>query len=164
MNKKILIVPALALSVGLLMHSSAPQAQAFSFGEAQQSLIAKIAERFGLNQDEVQTVVTQQRQEFRAQRHTEMQARFSERLDEAVSNGELTEDQRQTIEQKHEGLRTTHEQEMEDRQNMSREQWRETRESHHAEMEQWADDNGIDMKYFMRGMKDHMRGMGRYSY
>ena len=68
-------------------------------------IISKLVERFGLNEDEVKSVFDEARQEHQVQ----MQAKFGEKLDEAVKNGELTEDQKQAILKKHEEMKAKRE-------------------------------------------------------
>jgi len=85
-------------------------------------LAQRIAERFGLNQDEVNTFMNQVREERRNQ-GDDAPKYF---LDQAVADGKITEEQKNLLEQK-------------------REEMQSERETHRQEMETWASENGIDL-------------------
>lgn len=108
-----------------------------------ESLIAKLVERFGLNQDEVEAVF----EEVKEEKRTEISQRYEERLDEAVASGELTEEQKTLILQKRDELRAEKEQYKD--QDLTNEEKQALREQHKQEIEQWAADNGIDTQYLM---------------
>jgi len=100
-----------------------------------------IAQKFNLNQDEVQTVFDQYREQRREQRQQENQQRMEENLNQAVADGKITESQKQLILQKHQEMQAERESETFDPG-----QGRENARKHHDEMEQWAKDNGIDLE------------------
>ena len=77
----------------------------------------------------------------RGQRGEQMQVRQEEKLNQAVSNGVLSEDQKQALETKHEEMRQERDA---------------NREAHKAEMDQWFQDNGIDHE----AMMEYMGGPG----
>lgn len=104
------------------------------------TLLDRIIEKFSLNKTEVETVINN----FRDEKQTQMQALFEEKLTAAVKNGELTEVQKQLILAKHTELVKQNEVDNTNRQ------------ARRAELESWATQNGIDLKYFNEG-----RGMGR---
>ena len=97
-----------------------------------QSLIARIAEKFNLKTEDVQSVFDEHKQTWQE----EMKARFEERLTALVKEGKLTEAKKQLIMDKKEEL-------MEKRQT--------DREAHHEEMQTWAEENGIDLNLFFGG-------------
>ncbi len=140
------IVPAVALgTVVSLAGISAVSADEADRGPGR--MIERLAERFGLDQDDVQSFFDEERQT----RQEERQAEYETRLSDAVSAGELTEEQKQLILAKHEEMRTQMENERGNRGEESREEreaHREEMESRRAELEAWAEENGIDMKYF----------------
>lgn len=105
-----------------------------------ESLIQKLVERFGLNQDDVQAFFDEIRQE----KQTEMQAKREEKLNEAVANRDITEEQKNLITAKQEEMRT----EMESLrdQDLTQEQRKELREQHRTEMQTWAEENGINLE------------------
>jgi hypothetical protein len=140
------IVPAVALgSIVSLAGILAVSAEETDRGPSQ--MIQKLAERFGLDQGEVQLFFDAERQV----RQEERQAEYETRLSKAVESGELSEEQKQLILAKREEMRTQMEGERGNRGKESqeeREAHREAMESRRAELEAWAEENGIDMKYF----------------
>lgn len=127
MDKRILLSLALSTSV-VVVGLSLPQS-ALAAGST--SLIDRIIEKFGLNKDQVQTVVN----DYRIERQTQSKQVFEDRLNQAVQNGELTEEKKKLIVDKHTQLQ-------------------QQREAQQEDLEKWAVDNGIDLKYF------YGRGMG----
>lgn len=102
-------------------------------------LAARIAQRFGLNQNEVEGFFGQMRTERQAQR----QEARSEGLAQAVTDGVLTQEQADAISAK-------------------REERVVEREQHREEMQAWFDASGIDhesLREYMGG--PHGQGMGR---
>lgn len=153
-NKKI-IIPALALIT--LLGAGAygvSRASADEMGSGMTSLVEKISTKFGLNKDEVQKVFEEERDE----RQTQMKARYEERLNEAVSKGELTEEQEKLLLAKREEMQTEREKNRENHQNLSMEERKAEMEKRRTELEQWAKDNGIDVKYLMMGPGGMARG------
>ena len=92
MNRKYLlyaIVPVLALiSFGTAVYAFGPQE-----GSRGAGLVAKIAQRFNLNQADVQTVFDEQRTEMQAQTQT----RIADRISKAVTDGKITQAQADLI-------------------------------------------------------------------
>ncbi len=146
MNKKVILSAATVgvMSLAGLANWSMVQAQ----GPADQSsLIQKIAEHFGLNQDEVQTVFDEYRQEEHTQRQAEMQSRREEQLSQAVSDGKITEDQKTAILAKEAEMQ----QQMANLQDLSMDERRSQMESLHDEMKTWFESQGIDQSVIGRG-------------
>ena len=171
MNKRIMIL-TVALTILMLGSVLAVKpAQAFwpfdlfkgdGRGQGEQTqnrfpaLIQKIIDKFNLNEDEVDEVVA----EYRNERELEMQNRFEENLQEAVKAGKLTEEQKTAIEAKHEEMQ----EKMEGWVNLSPEERRQKSEEHRDEMKTWAEENGIDYEQmgifglgFRRGFKAGFR-------
>ena len=69
------------------------------------TLVSRLASRFGVPEDEVQQVFD----EVHAEHQSQMQTMFEERLNEQVSTGEITEAQKQAILDKKEELIAFHE-------------------------------------------------------
>ena len=94
MNKLLLIILAVSLlGVGLLT-STTVLAQTTTDNQNQMSsLVSKLAEKFGLNQGEVQAVFDQER----SQRHAQMETLFEQQLTQDVKDGKITEAQKQLI-------------------------------------------------------------------
>ena len=152
MNKKILM-PVIAFTI-ISMSSfgaNAAYAQSNESGSLP-TLIERIIEKFGLKKDDVQKVVN----EFRNEKQAEMKKLQEERLNEAVTNGTITEEQKQLILKKHEEIQAEREKNKETWQNMTQEERKAEHEKRQAEMKAWAGENGIDLDLFF-GFK---HGMG----
>ena len=116
MKKELIILPAVlgALLAGSVLGTSVVKAETESVFGARFPFVQDLAERLGISEDEVSTAVENVREE----RRTEMRARQEERLDEAVADGVITEEQRQML--------LEHRAEMET-----------VREQRRAEMQEW---------------------------
>lgn len=113
------------ITAGSLLGVSAVSAQS---ADGQSSLIDKIVAKFNLNRDEVESVFEEQRDEMKAEAATDL----SERLQERVDDGDITAEQKTLIEEKAQEIQAA-------------------REAEQDELEQWAEDNGIDMRYIVGG-------------
>lgn len=135
-SKKI-ILPALAIAGLLAVGSfSATTVQAMD-NERGLPLIQRIAERFNLEESDVEEVFSQ----YRVEHQVAMQERFEERLSSLVEEGKLTQEQADALIQKHEEMRADHEALLQ----ASPEEREEYRAAHRAEMQAWADEQGIDL-------------------
>jgi hypothetical protein len=147
------LLPALALGVGLVgMTAILTRPVTADEGGPRHSIIQKLVERFGLNADEVEEVFEEDREDRRA----EGQARFEERLAEAVAEGELTEDQKAAIIAKRAEMEANRQEQRTEMAGLSQEERGQAREAHREEMEAkreeveaWAQENGIDLKYLI---------------
>jgi hypothetical protein len=99
-------------------------------------IVEKLVSKFNLNEDEVVGVFNELRDEKRA----EMQAAREERLSEAVSDGVITEEQKQALISKWQEMETKREQERQ-------------------EMQAWFEEQGIDMEA-LRQYEGFGRGPG----
>ena len=116
------------------------------------TLVQRIADEFGLDEDQVEQVI----HELREERQAEMHARWLEQLDQAVRNGKVTEEQRQA-------LITKHSEVFEEMESVRLLPFNERRaETRHMrdEFRQWADENGIDLPAAGLGFH-HEHGMHR---
>lgn len=148
-----LLVPALAFAVTgtAVMVNSAP-AQAAETGQYPE-LVQKLVQRFNLKESDVQVVFD----EYKKERHGQMTARLEERLAELVKTGKLSEAQKQAIlAKKAEWDTQVHNT---DWKSLSPEERRAKKQAHFEEMKKWAEENGIEFKFFM-GM-GKMGGMKR---
>ena len=156
MNKKI-IIPIMTLA---LFAAATYGSKTFAYeGSYHSDLIAEIAQRFNLNRAEVQSVFDEQRGEIRA-RHQEM---FEQRLANAVESGQITEDQKQLIIERHEQMQEERESSLENWQNLTPEERRQANQERKGQMEAWAEENGIDFKFFgqIAGSHGPGKGLGR---
>lgn len=114
-------------------------------------IVQRLAQRFGLKEEDVQSVFDEVHQERRA----EMEARFLERLDQLVAEGKITQDQKQKLLDKQEEL----ELKMEEYKNLEPTDRREKMKEFHQEMKKWADENDIEFPFmvfrtgFHKGLK-----------
>ena len=139
--KKSLLVAGAVTTIGLASSMAGVHAVSAET-TAGGGLVDKIAQKFNLSKDEVQKVVDEHHQEGRAE-HTK---KLSEKLDQAVADGKLTEDQKTKILAKLEEMeksKPSHE----DMANKTKEQPRAEIEQEHAELKQWAADNNIPEEY-----------------
>jgi len=123
-------------------------------------IVQKIAERFNLNVSDVKQVFDEERDERRADRY----ARFTERLNDLVSEGKLTEDQKDAVLAKHEEMQN----QIEELRNLSFEERKTKMQEVHDDFKSWAEGQGIDLSTigplggpFGRGM-GHGMGMGKW--
>ncbi len=105
-------------------------------------LVQKLAERFNLNVDEVREVFNEAHKE----RHQKMQAHLEERLNQVVSKGKITEEQKEAILAKKAEIQDKHK-EMRDL--SPKERWA-TMKKHREEMKAWAKENNIGLKRFLK--------------
>lgn len=154
--KKKLLVPALTLTILAGTIYGVGQASAETGWHDNSPVIQKLVDRFGLDESEVQQVFTEARDEQQLQRQLE----FEEYLETAYQNGEITDEQKQAILEKHAEMMAERQNiDREEFQNMSREEKQAQNETRRAEMDSWADENGVDLKYLFGA--DHLDGMGR---
>jgi hypothetical protein len=146
MNNRTRILSLGLLSAALVGGTLITQASAHDAGS--DDLISKIASRFNLNQTEVQQVFD----EHRSVKEAERKAEFSTKLDNLVTKGTITAEQKQKIETKLEEQKAR----MDDIRAMTDHAARHTAmKEQHAAMQQWLKDNGID-----QNVLPHPRGHG----
>lgn len=135
---------ALAVTAGVVGAGAlSGLALADSADEKYPPVVDKIAEKFNLNKDEVQKVFDEQRAEHQA----EHKQRLEEKLNQAVKNGKITEDQKTKLIAKLEEMRKN-------RQDQRAEN-REQREAVRDEFKKWADENGINLDEVMPKIEGH---------
>ncbi|MFA6982069.1 MAG: hypothetical protein WC243_03550 [Patescibacteria group bacterium] len=142
MNKHKLLISALAAGTIGVTALSLLSGSVFAQGDGRYSpLVQKLVDKFNLSQEEVDTVVS----EYQAERRTEMQNRFQERLDQEVEAGNITSEQREKIMAKHEEMQN----EMIGQQGLTSDERKAKMDEHRSELEKWAEENGIDVQYLM---------------
>lgn len=116
-------------------------------------LVSAIAQKFNLNQDEVQSVFDQHRESMQAERRQEMETRLQERLQQSVTDGSLTQEQADKIMAKHEEMQS----QMDSLAGSTPEEHRQAMQNKMTEMRNWAQENDIPLQYMpMNG------GFGRH--
>lgn len=111
------------------------------------SLVTAIAQKFGLNQADVQKVFDDQRTQMDTQRETEQASRLKTQLDQAVTNGKLTQTQENLIIAKQAEIKTFHD----SLKGKTPEECEAAMKTEMASVTQWAKDNNIPTQYLMMG-------------
>lgn len=152
MNKKI-IFPVIALAVLGYAILDVNLASADETNNPKSTIVEKIAEEFGLNQDDVQQVFD----EVRSERQAEMKAIEDQRLNQLISDGKITKEQKALIQTKQEELRAERESIKNSFKDLGREERQAQMESKKTELETWASENGLDAAYLMpnAGEREH---------
>jgi hypothetical protein len=120
------------------------------------SLATKIADKFNLNKDDVQKVLVEHHKEMDQKRQERMQTR----LDQAVADKKLTQEQADKIKAK---LKELHENRP-DMSNKTTDERKTFMKEKKTELEKWAKDNNIPLEYLRlghgpKGRHDHRHGM-----
>ena len=149
---------AIAGATTLILVTSSPASAFWPFssnneeGSTLPPMIQTIMDRFGLNQNEVQGVMDEVREEH----HSQMEQRFEDNLSLAIENGTLTQEQKQLMEAKHEETEAAHV----ELRGLSGPEKRDQMQATHQEMSDWAEANGIDMSELMPMQGRYNKGMG----
>lgn len=161
MNKKILLT---GLTVAILAGGVLTSTQVFAQTSQDRAgsmslLVQKITDKFGLNKSDVQALFDQDRSD----RQANMEIKFETSLSHDVKDGKITEAQKQLIISKRKELESTRQTQMQSMQGKSQDEIKAameankaTMESERKSLEDWAKQNGIDIKYLMGGFG--MRG------
>ncbi len=117
-------------------------------GDGEQSLIQELSQKLGIEESKVQSAFDQIHQEHKVK----MQADYETRLNQLVSDGKITETQKQLILEKKKELESNRQSEMEKIKNMTPEERKSQMEAKRKELDDWAKQNGIDPEYlFLHG-------------
>lgn len=154
--KKYVLFSAVGILTASAIIASTTAAFAQSSDTQNQTLAQRIAARFKLNENEVQTVIDEEH----AARHAKMQELINQRLTQAVADGRLTEEQKQLIIAKQAELQKKMAEKRASLQTLTSEERKSALESARAELEAWAKEHDIDMTY-VAGGKRGMMGMGK---
>jgi len=139
--KWLVAILGLAMIAGTLGVTSA-EAQG---EETRQPLVQKIAERFNLKEADVQAVFDEEKSAHRQ----EMRQKFDDKLNQAVTDGKISEAQKQLITNKRTELKQAFETRREELKNLTPEERKEAMHKHRQELKAWAEANNIEMKYLM---------------
>lgn len=162
---RFLAVPVVALTLigGTLLATHSAQAEGNSRPFGMDSIVQKIAQRFNLNEADVKAVFDEQHAEMKKQ----MQAKMEAELNQAVSEGKLTEEQKQKIIAKRSEMRASHEDKIvlfKEGEKPSEDQLIAFKAEHDQELanlKQWAKDNNVPFEYLMPKMFiKHVGGPG----
>jgi molecular chaperone DnaK (HSP70) len=157
MNKKTMLLTVALVAISAMALTGAKVAKADEENNYP-PIVQRLVEKFKLDENEVRSVFDQDREEHR----TQMQARFSENLDQAVSEGKISAEQKEAILKKHEEMQA----ENESLRDLAPEERREKMQEKRSELENWAQENGLEVSDFFglglgRGQGGRMgKGMG----
>ncbi|NTW76164.1 MAG: hypothetical protein HGB34_04720 [Candidatus Moranbacteria bacterium] len=84
-------------------------------------------------------------------RHVDRETRCKDGLEQAVSDGKLTEAQKTLLLEKRDAIRAERKSDIDGWKSLTRSQQQEKMKSRRTELERFAKDNGIDMKYLFLG-------------
>lgn len=163
MNKKVVLPATLGISLigAILFATTSVRAQTPAPGT--QTIIQRIAQRFNLNEGDVQAVFNASKQERHAQKLTQIEGQLST----DVTSGKITEAQKQLILNKMKEtffpsemkeLEQNHLEQLDGDHSQMKAQMRTKK----AELENWARQNSIDLNYLL-SLKGH-GGMGGHGF
>ena len=137
--KKSVIAAAAVATVGVagLTATQAVLAATDSTDSPESSLVDKLATKFGLNKSDVQAVFDEE--------HSEREAKADERLQALVDDGTITAEQKTAIEAKIAEMKAQRESERDSFKDLSADERKAKMEEKKAELESWAEENGIDL-------------------
>lgn len=116
------------------------------------NLAQVIAEKFNLNQSDVQSVIDDEMQKERAQMEAQHEALFKQRLSQAVTDGKLTQAQADLITQKAASEKTF----FESLKDMSDADRKAAMDAHMSELKAWSSANNIPQDFaFFGGFGGH---------
>lgn len=150
MKHRTLLLTAATVAVigGTLLGSTNVFAQsATTDGGPMSPLVQKIADKFGLNKDEVQAVFD----ESRAEMETQRKAEYETRLTQLVTDGKITEAQKQLIIAKNAELEAGRKAAMDSMKSATDAERKDAMDAMRTSLESWAEDNDIDLQYLMMG-------------
>lgn len=151
----ITIAAVSAMSAGLVVATNA-FAQANS-PSGVPSVVQEIANKFNLNESDVQAVFTQHRQEMQAK----MESNYETYLGNLVKTGKITQEQEQLILNEHKQLMSQMRSTMKNFKNMTPAQRKAQMQTERQTIENWAKQNNINLQY-LRPFGPGMRGFGRF--
>lgn len=158
--KKGVIAAAAFATVGVagLTATQAVLAATDSIASPEASLVDKLAAKFGLNKADVQAVFDEEHSE----REAAHEARVAERLQKLVDDGTITAEQKSAIEAKIDELKAARESERDSFKDLSADERKAKMKEQKAELEQWAEENDLDLTKLRgvlmggsRGSHDH---------
>lgn len=155
MQKKAFSILTVLTLVTVLTFAVVPNS--YAADQEPTSFIDKLIAKFGLNKTEVEQTYT----EYKQERQTYMNQRFNEKVDQLLSEGKITQTQKTQILNKHTELVQERNNNWEEFKNMDPEQKRAEMQKRHDEMEQWAEEIGIDFDevFEMNGFGGSHKGM-----
>ncbi len=131
-------------------------AAASSDTNPQDSLVEKIATKFNLNKDEVKAVFDEEHFARRAEHEQE----FADQLADAVSEGELSQEQADKITAKRKELNEQRETNKSEFDSLTDEERKSRMDEERAALDSWLEENDIDRHWLMMGGHRGFNGPG----
>lgn len=126
-------------------------------GANNETLIQRLVQKFGLKTEDVRSVFDTVRDERQAQ----MQQKLTNKLDALVKEGKLTEAQKRLIISKHTELQAQREKDKDTLKDLTPEERRAKMQAQRTDLENWAQQNNIDIQYVLGFGRGKGLGMGR---
>jgi Skp family chaperone for outer membrane proteins len=121
------------------------------------SIAQKIATKFGLKQEDVQAVFDQNKKDHLA----DMENRYEAKLTQDVTDGKITEQQKQLILTKHQELTSQMKTNIQSLKDKTPAERKAALDKQKTDIETWAKQNNIDVKYLFGGFGMKMGRMHR---
>ncbi|MCD4669586.1 MAG: hypothetical protein K8S14_03995 [Actinomycetia bacterium] len=121
-------------------------------GSGHAPILERIAEKFGLDIDEVKDFL----EELKKERRSGIEERFEERLDELVKDEKITGDQKKAILEKKEEMEAFRE----ELENMKVFEAREAVKEMREELKDWAEENDLELRYLFPEIGPRKLNMG----
>jgi hypothetical protein len=152
--KKVLAGGLMAIAAVALLATTFSAVSAQSYGNS--NITQRIAERFNLQESEVQSIFDEAREEKMAV----MEEKAEERLNVFVENGKISEEQKEIILNKKEEMKTL----FEDLKNLSPEERHGKMQELREDLKIWAEENGIEAPFGMGFMNMGLKrgGFGQF--
>lgn len=156
-NKSKIIAASAAIAVTAAgigaAHASTTASNKLNFMD---NLVNAIAQRFNLNPSDVQQVIDQQKSKM----ETQLQQNFTDRINQAVQNGKLTQDQANKIIAEQATIKT----QLDALKGKTGTDLKNGIQQIRQSVQQWAKDNNIPPQYVMFGFGGRMgmMGMGKF--
>jgi hypothetical protein len=156
-SKKLILPMAAVAVVGAGLFGASLVSADSSSTDPQGSLVQKLADTFHVDKSKVQAVFDEHHTQMQADR----EAKYEDRLAQAVKDGQLTEDQKSKLLAKHKELVSQMEANKGSMKDKTPAERRTAMESERTAVQQWAKDNGVDAKWLMPlGGRGHGFGHG----
>lgn len=140
-----LVIAAVTLSLLLLIGAYSVNAATTATTQQYPPVIEKLIKKFNLDRTEVDKAF----EEFHKERQVEHRAFLEERLDQAVKDGTITKAQKEAILKKMDEMKAK----IEDinNQKLTAQERQAAMQKLHADMQAWANENGLDKKLHLFG-------------
>jgi TolA-binding protein len=131
MKKKTIVITSVVIAVLLVAGALGTGVVLAANSSSYPPMVKKLADKLNVKEDDVQGAID----EMRTEKQKEMQKKFEERLDQAVKDGKITEEQKAEILKKQEAIQK------------KQEEMRELKQ----DLQNWATENNIDLREICGG-------------